>query len=551
MKKRFSKILSVLLLMALLAAMLVGCGGKEKDTDKDETESTTPTVGNQPAGDQGQTGNQPQKPVLSGTDVFGGNHFDEMLWGYYEADCYEYNGSKEDSKVFRENMEYLKTKTAYSELEVSALPVSIHLGDYAHFMSGFSYEGKIYDTFTEQGRAMFRKAYMAKNGDLTEEDFQKIEKILRLKVADCTFVEPSGNARISKLAYKIQGSTLSLYELSIDDKYNITIGDKPWAEYEFLHDGGKLTLAYKTLQRSYMTNGYKETDKNLYICGYAQDKKYADLEGFAFFQYQSEEETSIYVDLSNNESPVDAKMELNKATGEFTLSWTQRWVKTEKGLEKQDDAKTISGKIVPCTSYGTRYTGFFLFVDGTCYRYLMSEQEYQERLYSNIADSDKLTDKERDELTDTKVNILTELEAAFKDNGVNVNIDADSGKIAVEANFLFATGSYEISQEGQDYLKKFVDIYTSVVMKAEYAKYMAGIVIEGHTDTSGSYSLNQTLSQNRADAVAQCCIAQNPAIKDIIQATGCSYDYPVYNADGTVNMAQSRRVTFRFLLAAN
>ena len=120
----------------------------------------------------------------------------------------------------------------------------------------------------------------------------------------------------------------------------------------------------------------------------------------------------------------------------------------------------------------------------------------------------------------------------------------------LEASFLFATNSYELSADGQEYLNAFMDVYVSVVMKEEYSAYVSSIIVEGHTDTSGTYSYNMTLSQNRADTVANHCIAQYAQMAGIIRATGCSYDFPVYNADGSVNMAASRRVTFRFELTA-
>jgi chemotaxis protein MotB len=189
-----------------------------------------------------------------------------------------------------------------------------------------------------------------------------------------------------------------------------------------------------------------------------------------------------------------------------------------------------------------------MIIDGVQYRYLMSEKEFEENQYDGLANGD-LSDSELEELAETKRDILAELEQAFKDEGIEATIDYDSGEVVLEESFLFATNSYELSAEGKKYLDSFMNVYTSVVLKEEYSSYIAQIVVEGHTDTSGSYSLNQTLSQNRADAVAQHCIAQNPQIKDIMQAIGCSYDYPVYNEDGTVNMDASRRVTFSFVFA--
>ena len=67
-------------------------------------------------------------------------------------------------------------------------------------------------------------------------------------------------------------------------------------------------------------------------------------------------------------------------------------------------------------------------------------------------------------------------------------------------------------------------------------------------NTDGTYDYNMTLSENRAGAVADYCIAKNGNLASIISTKGYSYDNPVYNEDGSVDMAASRRVTFRFVL---
>ena len=539
MKRRFF-IGTIALLMALV--MLTGCCINVPSGSG----NNSPSANNKPSGNSGIF----DKPSsISGNDVFRGERFNEMLWGYYEAENYDYNGSRDDSAQFRDGMKYITVPTQYGDREIAALPLHIQMGLYTHMMSSFSYEGEYYDAYTELGRAMFRKAYMEEFGDLTEEDFQKIEYILQLDVAEVSVTDPDGGTYIYTLAYSISGDTLSLYSLEVDEQYNTTISEDPIVEYTFLHDGGKLILDYKGVQRNYITSGYKPTDSSLNICGYAlnENNRYQDLEGFSMFQYGADDDITVYVELSNDEAPIDPVMELDRETGNFTLSWQQRWVNTARGVEKEDDPQTITGTIVPCTNYGfTSYSGFFMFIDGTMYRYLMSQEEFDERKQTSMADPDQTED-----LSATKRNLLAELEAAFRAAGLEVSIDYDTGKVTLEANFLFATNSYELSQEGKEYLNSFTDVYTSVVLKEEYSAYVSNIIVEGHTDTSGSYSLNQTLSQNRANAVADLCISRNSRMANVIEAVGCSYDYPVYNDDGTVNMAKSRRVTFRFVLTSN
>ena len=104
-------------------------------------------------------------------------------------------------------------------------------------------------------------------------------------------------------------------------------------------------------------------------------------------------------------------------------------------------------------------------------------------------------------------------------------------------------------------LNQFIPVYLSVLMQDKYKDYLGQIIIEGHTDTSGSYIMNLELSQNRALSVVKYCLemngltdAQREMLRSILTAQGRSYSNPIYNADGTVNMNQSRRVEFKFSL---
>ena len=92
-------------------------------------------------------------------------------------------------------------------------------------------------------------------------------------------------------------------------------------------------------------------------------------------------------------------------------------------------------------------------------------------------------------------------------------------------------------------------------MRDEYKDYVGEIIIEGHTDTAGSYITNLELSQNRALAVAKYCLqmsglsnATKQELQQIMTAKGRSYSDPIYNQDGSVNMDASRRVEFKFRL---
>jgi len=148
-----------------------------------------------------------------------------------------------------------------------------------------------------------------------------------------------------------------------------------------------------------------------------------------------------------------------------------------------------------------------------------------------------------------KISMLAEIEQACVAGEIPVSFDFLRGEITLEADRLFGTDSQEITREGQEYLQRFVDAYSAVVLKEEYAKYISCIVIEGHTGVTGTYSYNQMLSMSRADAVAKCCANQKVDLEKEIRFRGCAYDYPIFGEDGSVNADESNRIVFRFLLA--
>ena len=526
------KIVCATLIMALLAGF---CGCGKKTQQPPEPQSQAPTV-------------SAQKPVVEGIDVFGGKHFSQMLWGYYEAAVYRYTGnSASDTEAFREGMRYLQIPSQYGPVKVSALPLDIQMGSYGQFMSTFSYGGKYYSAYTETGKAVFRKAYMEKFGDLTAEGFQKVEKLLNLDVAQVTFAQPDGDTQLRMFAYEIRENVLTLYQLTVDEKYNVTIGNA-FAQYHFLHDGGKLILDYSGVRREYLANGYKDQG-SLRIAGYAQDesRQYSNLEGFVLTQQPDSEDYQIEVILSNDARPVDPAVTFDKTTGDFSLTWTKSAY--HSGQIQHTTPRQISGKLIPCTGYGFNgFSGFYLLIEGNCYSYLVSEEEYQERKYRNVANADEISDLRREALAKIKISALAELEQAYELEEMPVNIDFTRGQISIDAEYLFGADSQDISGEGREFLQRFMEIYASVITKEAYAKYIYRIVIEGHTDAAGSYSEKQALSMSRADGLVKTCVALQPDLGKEVQFTGCAYDYPIYNDDGSVDAEKSNRMVFRFLL---
>lgn len=169
---------------------------------------------------------------------------------------------------------------------------------------------------------------------------------------------------------------------------------------------------------------------------------------------------------------------------------------------------------------------------------------------------DELTDSQLEAIVEKTENLLEDLAAAYQQAGLNVTVNTQTGEIALDSTVLFGVNESDISAEGKEFLKKFIQVYTSVVFSDKYENFVSTIMVEGHTDTNGSYELNQKLSQERADSVKNYCLSEDcgveqvyaSALQDMLQAVGYSYDKPIYDENGEVNMDASRRVSFRFIV---
>lgn len=124
-------------------------------------------------------------------------------------------------------------------------------------------------------------------------------------------------------------------------------------------------------------------------------------------------------------------------------------------------------------------------------------------------------------------------------------VDEETGDVTFDTTVLFDFDSAELTEKGKEDLKKFLDIYVPRVLSDKNKPKLKQIIVEGHTDTTGSHEYNQKLSENRAKAVVKYSIEQYPELKPYIISKGYSYDRPIRNKDGSVNAEESRRVVFK------
>ena len=160
-----------------------------------------------------------------------------------------------------------------------------------------------------------------------------------------------------------------------------------------------------------------------------------------------------------------------------------------------------------------------------------------------------------DDLLGVRTQIIQDLSAAFAQSRLNVKVNEDTGDIMLDSTLLFQTGDDVLLPAGQAQLAQLIPVYLSVLLRPEYEAYVSEIVIEGHTDSRGSYLTNLQLSQDRALGVATYCLdlpgltmQQRQKLQSILTAKGRSYSDRIYYPDGSENMDLSRRVEIQFRL---
>ena len=154
-------------------------------------------------------------------------------------------------------------------------------------------------------------------------------------------------------------------------------------------------------------------------------------------------------------------------------------------------------------------------------------------------------------------NILADLKAAFTETGIDVDINEKTGEIVMGNDVLFAIDSYDLSDEGKEYIDRFMGAYASVIFGDKYADSIAEVCFEGHTDSSGEEEHNVVLSENRAKAIMDYCLAsekngmtsdQKAQLKKVAKSVGYASSDLVYDENGNEDAEKSRRAAIKFFV---
>jgi len=125
-----------------------------------------------------------------------------------------------------------------------------------------------------------------------------------------------------------------------------------------------------------------------------------------------------------------------------------------------------------------------------------------------------------------------ELEAELGANAAVERID-EGIKVTFASGILFNTGKSDLSASSKTALTKF-----SQTLK-DYPD--TNVTIYGHTDNVGSDAMNQTLSENRANAVKNYLVAQGVS-SSRITTKGMGETSPVQTNETEAGRSQNRRV---------
>ena len=149
-----------------------------------------------------------------------------------------------------------------------------------------------------------------------------------------------------------------------------------------------------------------------------------------------------------------------------------------------------------------------------------------------------------DSLIGIKAAMIKDLSDSLSSSNLKAAVDPNTGDIKLDSAVFFETGK----------LDQFIPVYLEVLLRDKYADYLGEIIIEGHTDSKGTYNSNLKLSQDRALQVALYCLnmpgltrEQKAKLQQILTAKGRSSS-DLIMVNGVEDPDASRRVEFKFSL---
>jgi len=442
---------------------------------------------------------------------------EDMLHGVYTL-----NNKEEDLKTVRKDIPFKEVQFKDSTHSLTILPTAVYLG--------------------------------AENVCSSETNY-KYDQLKLIKDHEVAVLELATADKIGQTPciYEIDGNNITFKQID-----QTSTGEEPFA-YELT--GVEFTYTFE-LSGPYMTfskDGYslklkafcltENTDDDLSMHGYSLPNSPL-IQGVDYFASSKSWNYAVmrdgsYIDLSAFK--IDDE-------GRFTVYLA------EKDLVSGETEKTVNQYAYIIQSEASSFMTDFsiILLDGSKVYYYTDDitQREARALEDQGADVDGMTEDEIKEIAEKKADLFDDLQKEFEAQGINATVNRSTGEIALDSTVLFDVNESAISADGKAFLQKFMTVYTSVVFGDKYQGFISKIMVEGHTDTNGSYELNQTLSKARADSVKDYCLsaecgvdtAYATTLQSMLETIGYAYDKPIYDENGEVDMDASRRVSFRFIV---
>lgn len=490
-----------LLLAALMLLTMVACGSKQAGSDDADW------VGFEFKNKNSVELGDPAKELNPQSVYDGLTYTAPMFYGHYQL-----KGGEEAEDAFAEDISYTTVTLGGEEAQLSVLPFEITAGK--HSMSHVI-------TYVQE--------------------YEWMQLYLKKKVGDSVYLDSVF------CAYTIEGNTLKLkpldtYEYDKEQKkISYSFADFEWT-YEFAFKGRKLTM--KNGDDSVTLDGALASGDVDFACvdAYISDEgpMIDNLLSFDFYYSSDNDHVRFYVETADDETSYTG-CGLMEENGLFTFT-----VPLESGTKTYQFV------------YFYAYNDGLVLTDGTHTYYYNDDwsdrctDELNKYLSEDMTGKlDDLTESELEALVEKKENLMDDLVDAFEDAGISVSVNDKTGELAMDASVLFGGDSAELTADGKAFLNKFVAAYSAIVFSDKYEGFVAKTMVEGHAApvAGDTYESALPFSKKRADNVRAYCLSLDSDLSTAsLEAVGYSNSKPIKDANGKVDMAASRRVSFRFII---
>ncbi|EAK8518552.1 hypothetical protein E7P18_01640 [Campylobacter jejuni] len=176
---------------------------------------------------------------------------------------------------------------------------------------------------------------------------------------------------------------------------------------------------------------------------------------------------------------------------------------------------------------------------------LLGQLEKKDEELKNLQEDFQKAKEKVQNLGFIRENLSKELQSKL-DN--NITIDEKTGSISLPAEVLFDKDSYVLKNEAKASLRKILSEYFDTILEdPKIFSNIENIIIEGHTDSDGSYIYNLDLSQKRAYEVMNFIYTfyKSDKLQKLLMASGRSFSDPVF-VNGVEDKDKSRRIEIKF-----